>query len=98
MGFRNTLKTYVLLSALGGLLIVIGFALAGRGGAANGLVIGVVIPGASYWFSDKIAIKAARAVPVSEAEMPEYYRIVRELTQRMDMPMPRLYVTPEMQP
>jgi heat shock protein HtpX len=98
MGFRNTLKTYVLLAALGGLLIVVGFALAGRGGAAIGLVIGLVITGASYWFSDTIAIKAARAVPVSEAEMPEYYRIVRELTQRMDMPMPRLYVTPEMQP
>jgi heat shock protein HtpX len=98
MGFRNTLKTYVLLAALGGLLIVIGFGVGGQGGAAIGLVIGLVITGASYWFSDTIAIKAARAVPVSEAEMPEYYRIVRELTQRMDMPMPRLYVTPEMQP
>jgi heat shock protein HtpX len=98
MGFRNTLKTYVLLAGLGGLLVVIGFAIGGSGGAAIGLVIGLVITGASYWFSDTIAIKAARAVPVSEAEMPEYYRVVRELTQRMDMPMPRLYVTPEMQP
>jgi heat shock protein HtpX len=98
MGFRNTLKTYVLLAALGGLLVVIGFGVGGSAGAAIGLVIGLVITGASYWFSDTIAIKAARAAPVSEAEMPEYYRIVRELTQRMDMPMPRLYVTPEMQP
>ena len=98
MGFRNTLKTYVLLAALGGLLVVIGFAIGGSSGAAIGLVIGLVITGASYWFSDTIAIKAARAVPVSEAEMPEYYRIVRELTQRMDMPMPKLYMTPEMQP
>src|SRR5205823_2030967 len=98
MGFRNTLKTYVLLAAQGGLLVVIGFAIGGSGGAAIGLVIGLVITGASYWFSDTIAIKAARAVPVSEAEMPEYYRVVRELTQRMDMPMPKLYMTPEMQP
>ena len=98
MGFRNTLKTYVLLAGLGGLLVVIGFAIGGSSGAAIGLVIGLVITGASYWFSDTIAIKAARAVPVSEAEMPEYYRVVRELTQRMDMPMPRLYITPEMQP
>ena len=98
MGFRNTLKTYVLLAALGGLLVVIGFAIGGSSGAAIGLVIGLVITGASYWFSDTIAIKAARAVPVSEAEMPEYYRVVRELTQRMDMPMPKLYMTPEMQP
>ncbi|HEY2427329.1 MAG TPA: protease HtpX, partial [Acidimicrobiales bacterium] len=70
MGFRNTLKTYVLLAALGGLLIVIGFGVGGSSGAAIGLVIGLVITGASYWFSDTIAIKAARATPVSEAEMP----------------------------
>src|SRR5690606_28905350 len=45
-----------------------------------------------------IAIRAARAVPVTEAEMPEYYAIVRELTQRANMPMPKLYVTPDEQP
>jgi heat shock protein HtpX len=98
MGFRNTLKTTVLLAAIGGLLVVVGYAIGGGGGAAIGLGIGLVITGASYWFSDTIAIKAARAQPVTEAEMPEYYRIVRELTQRMDMPMPKLYVSPEMQP
>jgi heat shock protein HtpX len=98
MGFRNTLKTTVLLAAIGGLLVVVGFAIGGGSGAAIGLAIGLVITGASYWFSDTIAIKAARAQPVTEAEMPEYYRIVRELTQRMDMPMPKLYVSPEMQP
>jgi heat shock protein HtpX len=98
MGFRNTLKTTVLLAAIGGVLVVVGYAIGQTAGAAIGLIIGLVITGASYWFSDTIAIKAARAQPVSEAEMPEYYRIVRELTQRMDMPMPRLFVTPEKQP
>ena len=98
MGFRNTLKTYVLLAGLGGLLVVIGFAISGSTGAAIGLVIGLVITGASYWFSDTIAIKAARATPVSEQEMPDYYRIVRELTTKAGMPMPKLYVSPDMQP
>jgi heat shock protein HtpX len=94
---KNTFKTYVLLAALGGLLVVVG-SFFGRGGAAIGLVIGLVFVGGSYWFSDKLAIRSARAVPVSEQEMPEYYRVVRELTQEAGMPMPKLYVTPDMQP
>ncbi len=94
---KNTIKTYVLLAALGGFLILIG-SLFGRGGALIGLALGLVFVGGSYWFSDKIAIRSARAVPVTEHEMPEYYRIVRELTQAAGMPMPKLYVTPDMQP
>ncbi len=94
---KNTIKTYTLLAGLGGLLVLIG-SFFGRGGAVIGLVIGLVFVGASYWFSDKLAIKSARAVPVSEAEMPEYYRIVRELTSKAGMPMPALYVTPDLQP
>ena len=94
---KNTIKTYVLLAGLGGLLVVVG-SFFGRGGAIIGLILGLVITGGSYWFSDTIAIKAARAVPVTEAEMPDYYRIVRELAQAAGMPMPKLYVTPDMQP
>jgi heat shock protein HtpX len=70
----------------------------GTGGAVIGLGIGLVLVGASYWFSDSIAIKAARAQPVTEAEMPDYYRVVRELTEKAGMPMPKLYVTPDLQP
>ena len=95
---KNTVKTYVLLAALGGLMILVGAAVGGGNGATIGLVIGLLVTGGSYWFSDAIAIRAARAVPVSEAEMPEYYRVVRELTQRAGMPMPRLHVTPDLQP
>ncbi|HVM10841.1 MAG TPA: zinc metalloprotease HtpX [Acidimicrobiales bacterium] len=94
---KNTLKTYVLLAGLGGILVLAGSAF-GRGGAFIGLALGLVMVGASYWFSDKIAIKAARAVPVTEQEMPEYYAIVRELCDRAGMPMPKLYVTPDLQP
>ncbi|MDP9071646.1 MAG: zinc metalloprotease HtpX [Actinomycetota bacterium] len=95
---KNTIKTFTLLAAIGGLLVVVGQVLGGQLGAFIGLLLGVAIVGFSYWNSDKLAIRAARAVPVSEAEMPEYYRVVRELTQRAGMPMPKLYVTPDLQP
>ena len=94
---KNTIKTYTLLAALGGLLMLIG-SFFGRGGLFLGLILGLVFVGGSYWFSDSLAIRSARAVPVSEAEMPEYYRIVRELTSAAGMPMPKLYITPDLQP
>jgi heat shock protein HtpX len=95
---KNTLKTTVLLAGLGGLFILFGQIAGGTGGAMIGLAIGLIFVGVSYWKSDKLAIKAAKAVPVTEAEMPEYYAIVRELTEKAGMPMPKLYVTPDMQP
>jgi heat shock protein HtpX len=95
---KNVAKTAVLLAGIGGLLIVLGGLFGGRGGAMLGLLAGLAFVGFSYWNSDKLAIRAAKAVPVSEAEMPEYYAIVRELTTKADMPMPKLYVSPEMQP
>ena len=94
---RNALKTALLLGGLGGLIVLIG-SLFGRTGAVIGLVLGVAIVGGSYWFSDRLAIKAARAVPVSESEMPEYYRVVEELTRAAGLPMPKLYVSPDPQP
>ncbi|HET8929795.1 MAG TPA: zinc metalloprotease HtpX [Acidimicrobiales bacterium] len=94
---RNNIKTFILLAGLGGLMIGIG-SFWGRGGAMIGLALGLVFVGGSYWFSDKLAIKAARARPVTEAEMPKYYAVVRDLTTRAQMPMPKLYVSPEPQP
>jgi len=94
---KNNLKTAVVLALMGGLILGIG-SLFGQLGLIIGLVIALAVVGGSYWFSDSLAIKAAHAVPVTEQEMPQYYAIVRELTQKAGMPMPKLYVSPEMQP
>src|SRR2546421_3822259 len=95
--FRNNIKTVILLSVLGALFLGIG-SFFGQGGLIIGLVLGIVFVGGSYWFSDKIAVRAAGAVPVSEAEAPQLYAIVRDLTQRANIPMPKMYISPASQP
>jgi heat shock protein HtpX len=94
---RNYLKTTLLLAGLSGLLLAIGALLGGRWITIM-LVVAIALNGVAYFFSDKIAIRAARAVPVSEAEFPELSQIVRGLADRAGMPMPRLYVSPSPQP
>ena len=98
MAFRNTFKTTVLLAAIGGLFVAVGSMLGGRGGATIGLLLGLAIVGGSYWFSDRLAIRAAGAVEVSEADAPELVATVRDLAQRAGLPMPRVYVAPSPQP
>ncbi len=94
---RNTIKTYVLLAAFGGLLMAIG-SFWGRTGLFIGLGLGLVMVGGSYWFSDKLAVASAKAQPVSEQEAPELYAIVTDLARRAGQPMPRVYLSPEPQP
>jgi len=94
---RNTVKTAVLLALLGALFLGIG-SIFGQTGLVIGLVIGLVFIGGSYWFSDKLAVKAARAKPVSREEAPQLYAIVEDLTRRANLPMPKLYISPAEQP
>jgi heat shock protein HtpX len=95
--FTNTFKTFILLAFLGAVFMGIG-AIFGTGGLVIGLVIGLVFVGSMFWFSDKIAVAAARAKPVTREQAPRLYEIVEDLARRNDMPMPRLYVSPEAQP
>src|SRR5918912_3837200 len=93
-GFTNGLKTAVLFGVLGALLVVGGGAIAGTRGLVIGLVIALGVNAFSYFNSDKLALRAMGARPVSEAEQPAMYRIVRELATSARQPMPRLYVSP----
>ena len=94
----NTAKTFILLSLLGGLIIVAGGAIGSSTGLVLGLILALVIVGGSYWFSDTLAIKSARAHPVTREQAPQYYEIMEDLTMRADMPMPKLYISPNPQP
>ncbi len=96
--FSAALRTTILMATLGGLLIAIGYAIGGIQIASVFLAIALVMNGVAYWFSDKIAIASARAKPLSEQEAPGIYQMVRELTTRADLPMPKLYMIPSDQP
>ncbi|NUU23672.1 MAG: zinc metalloprotease HtpX [Streptomycetaceae bacterium] len=90
---HNGLKTAVLLGGMSALILLIG-SFFGRTGLVIALIIALLTNGYAYFNSDKIALRSMRARPVSEAENPELYRIVRELSTQMRQPMPRLYISP----
>jgi len=94
----NTLKVWLLMGVLTILLVMMGNAIGGNSGAMFFFLIAMVMNFFSYFYSDKIAIKMTRSYPVSESEAPELYEIVRRLSQRAGIPMPRLFVTPSDQP
>ena len=96
--FGATLRTTILLASLTGLLVVIGALIGGPQMALVFLGIALAFNLGAYWFSDKLALTMSRAKPVEESEAPRLYQIVRELTTRADLPMPRLYMIPQDQP
>jgi heat shock protein HtpX len=98
--FKNTMKTTVLLAGLGGLIVAVAGILGGgsAGSLLFGLVIALVMVGGSYWFSDKLALRSAKAQIVTEAQAPEFFAMIRRLSERAGLPMPTVAISPAAQP
>jgi len=95
---HNGLKTAALLGLLSSIILVIGWAFGGSAGLLIAFVIALGVNGVSYFYSDKIALRSMGAQPVTEAQAPQLYAVVRELSARANQPMPRLYMSPTAQP
>jgi heat shock protein HtpX len=94
----NNLKTVGLLAFMTTLLWLVAYALFPEGGFVIGLLIAVGFNLLAYFFSDKIALAASRARPVTEEELPQVYAIVRRLALQKSMPEPRIYIIDSQQP
>src|SRR5512140_740058 len=95
---RNYVKTAMLMAFLIAILAIGGQMYGGTGGMLLFGGIGLVINFFSYWFSDKIALAAHRAQPVTREQLPQLYEIVERLTRKAGLPMPRVYVIPSATP
>jgi heat shock protein HtpX len=94
----NGLKTMALMVTLSLMLVFIGGLLGGKSGMTFALVMAFGINFITYWFSDKIVLKMYKAKPVNEAEAPELYNMVRRLSQKAQLPMPKVYIMEQDQP
>ncbi len=88
----NSIKTTMLLALMAALFIVVGGMMGGRDGALLGLIIAAVTNVGAYWFSDKMVLKMYRARMVSEGDAPELHGLVRELSMKAGLPMPKVYI------
>jgi heat shock protein HtpX len=91
----NLLKTAVLMAAITALFMAVGAFIGGRSGMMIALAVAVGMNFFSYWFSDKLVLKMYNAQEVDETSAPQFYRMVQELAQRAQLPMPRVYLINE---
>ncbi len=94
----NTIKTTLLLGTMTGLLVIFGDYFGGTQGMVIAFLFALLMNFGSYWYSDKIVLKMYRAREVTEAEAPELVGMVRSLSQRAQLPMPRVYIVPNESP
>jgi heat shock protein HtpX len=97
-GHRNGLKTAALLGLLTSLILLVGYWFGGTSGLVIAVFLSLAMNAATYFWSDKIALRTMGAQPVTEAQMPQLYAMVRDLSSQAGQPMPRLYVSPTPQP
>ncbi len=91
----NLLKTAVLMAAITALFMAVGNALGGQAGMMLALLVAVGMNFFSYWFSDKMVLRMYNAQEVDAQSAPQFYRMVQELAQKADLPMPRVYLIQE---
>jgi heat shock protein HtpX len=94
----NTMRTGLLLAAMTGLFLAVGYMIGGEMGMVLAFVFALATNGWAYWNSDKMVLRMNNAEQVDAQSSPEYYRIVEELARRADLPMPKVYVIRENQP
>nr|BFE64992.1 zinc metalloprotease HtpX [Dactylosporangium thailandense] len=94
----NGVKTAALLGLLTSLILLVGYWLGGSTGLVIAVFLSLAMNAFSYFYSDKIALRAMNAQPVTEAQAPQLYAMVRELATSAGQPMPRLYISPTRQP
>lgn len=94
----NNFRTWLLMGALTVLLVLTGKVLFGSGGMMFFLLFSIIMNFAGYWWSDKIAVRMTRSEPVNESQAPELYSMVRNLSLKAGLPMPRIYMSPSPQP
>ena len=94
----NWLKTTILMAAIVALFGMIGLAMGGTGGMMLALLVGGAMNVWAYWNSDKMVLRMYNAREVDATTAPQFYRLVAELAQRAQLPMPRVYVIDEAQP
>ncbi len=94
----NMMKTAILMAAITALFMAIGGMVGGRSGMMLALVVAIGMNFFSYWFSDKMVLKMYNAREVDETSAPRFYAMVRELAQRAEIPMPKVYLIDEAAP